>query len=126
MTLLLAVAIGGAIGSLARHLLGAEIGHWLGPGFPYGTLAVNVIGGLVMGLLVELMALKWSAGPEIRAFLTVGLLGGFTTFSAFSLDVVLLTERGDWAAAGAYVAGSVLLSIAALIAGLRLMRAVLA
>jgi CrcB protein len=79
-----------------------------------------------MGLLVELMALRWSVSPDMRAFLTVGVLGGFTTFSSFSLDAALLIERGDWTPALGYVLGSVALSICGLFAGLWLMRQALA
>ena len=69
---------------------------WLGSGFPWGIFIVNVLGGFVMGALVEAMALRWSLSPEWRTFLTVGILGGFTTFSSFALDTVLLMQRGDF------------------------------
>lgn len=126
MNVVLAVAAGGALGSVARYFMAAQVNHWMGPGFPYGTLVVNALGGLVMGILIETMALRWSPTPELRAFLTVGILGGFTTFSAFSLDVVLLVERGEWLKALAYVASSVVLSVGALFAGMRALRAVMA
>lgn len=122
MNALIAVAAGGAAGSVLRYLVGLQAGRWLGSGFPWGTLAVNVAGCFVMGLLVELMALHWSPGPALRTFLTVGLLGGFTTFSAFSLDVALLAERGDLALTLLYAAASVLLSVGGLFAGLHLIR----
>lgn len=124
--MVLAVALGGALGSVGRYLLTSGIGAWLGAGFPYGTLAVNVIGSFVMGMVVELSALVWSPGPALRALLAVGVLGGFTTFSTFSLDVANLAERGDLAAAAVYMGASVSLSVAALFAGLHLIRAVLA
>jgi CrcB protein len=124
--LVLAIAAGGALGSAARYLFAGQVARLVGGGFPWGVMAVNVVGSLIMGLLVELMALKWSVSPEMRAFLTVGVLGGFTTFSSFSLDAALLVERGDWTPALAYVLGSVALSICALFAGLWLMRQVLA
>src|SRR5258705_7847754 len=114
---------GGAGGSLARHYVSTGVYHMTGPAFPYGILAVNVIGGLVMGIVVELGALKLSYSPEIRAFLTTGILGGFTTFSAFSLDTALLIERGDWLGSAAYIVASVTLSVGALFAGLWLVRA---
>ena len=120
--LLLAIAIGGALGSVARHYVSTGVYHVTGPAFPYGILAVNVIGGLVMGIVVELGALKLNYSPEIRAFLTTGILGGFTTFSAFSLDTALLIERGDWLGSAAYVMASVALSVGALFAGLWLVR----
>ena len=123
--LLLAIAIGGALGSVARHYVSTGVYHVTGPAFPYGILAVNVIGGLVMGIVVELGALKLNYSPEIRAFLTTGILGGFTTFSAFSLDTALLIERGDWIGSAAYIVASVALSVGALFAGLWLVRAYL-
>ena len=126
MNMILAVAAGGALGSVARYLVMSQAGLWLGLAFPWGTLAVNVVGSFVMGALVETFALVWSAGAETRAFLTVGVLGGFTTFSAFSLDVVTLIERGEAALVAGYVAASVVVSVVALIAGLRLFRLVLA
>ncbi len=124
--ILLAVAIGGAAGSLLRYALAGIVQDASASQFPWGIFVVNVSGGLIMGILVELMALKWSVTPELRAFLTVGILGGYTTFSTFSLDAALLIERGDWGGAAAYIVGSTLLSIAALFAGMGLMRAVLA
>ena len=119
------VAVGGALGAAARHLVNMGALRLVGPAFPAGTLAVNVLGCLLMGLLVGFLALKYSGGGQgLRLFLATGVLGGFTTFSAFSLDAVLLWERGDGAAALGYVAASVALSIGALLLGLWVMRAV--
>ncbi len=126
MNMLLAVAAGGALGAVGRYLVMSQLGHWLGTGFPYGTLAVNIIGSFVMGGLVEAMALVWSPSQELRALLVVGLLGSFTTFSTFSLDVYVLFERGQMQAVALYMAGSVVLSIAGLLAGLRVVRLLLA
>ena len=120
--ILLAIAIGGGLGALARHYLSTMIYHVTGGTFPWGILTVNILGGFFMGLVVELSALKLNLAPEIRALLTTGILGGFTTFSAFSLDTALLIERGDWVGAGAYMVGSVVLSAGALFAGLFLVR----
>ncbi len=117
------VALGGAIGSAARYGVTVWSGRVLGAGFPWGTLAVNIIGCFTMGLLIELMAQKLNVSMETRAFLTTGILGGFTTFSAFSLDFALLVERKSYGLAGAYAAGSVILSLAAVFAGLYLVRA---
>ena len=117
------VALGGAIGSAARYGVNVWSGRVLGAAFPWATLAVNIIGCFAMGLLIELMALKFNVSRETRAFLTTGILGGFTTFSAFSLDFALLVERKTYLLAGAYAAGSVLLSLAAVFAGLYLVRA---
>ena len=117
------VAFGGAIGAGSRHLVNLAALRLFGPGFPVGTLAVNVIGGLLIGLLAGYFALRYSGGGQgLRLFLATGILGGFTTFSAFSLDAVLLTERGQIGLAALYVLASVVLSIAGLFAGLALVR----
>ena len=126
MSQIVAIALGGALGSVGRYLLAGWVGRQMGADFPWGTLAVNVIGGLVMGLLVEAMTLGWSASETTRVFLTVGILGGFTTFSAFSIETVQLFQRGEAAAALAYIAASVVLSVGAVWCGLRLMRLLLA
>jgi len=126
MSMLVAVALGGGLGALGRYGLGIGALALFGPGYPVGTLAVNVLGGFTMGIIVETGALKLSYGPELRAFLTVGLLGGFTTFSAFSLETALMIERGQWGLAFGYGAASVLLSVGALFAGMALVRAVVA
>ena len=120
---LLAVALGGAIGSLVRYFVAGAVQSAAWPGFPWGIFVVNISGGFVMGVIVELSALKMQLTPEMRAFLTVGILGGYTTFSTFSLDSVLLIQRGAYLSAGAYMVGSVILSVMALFAGLYLVRA---
>ena len=125
MNMLFAVACGGALGAMGRHLISSQVMRWAGDGFPWGTLTVNVVGSFILGLVVEYLAQRWSATQEIRSFLVVGVLGGFTTFSAFSSDAVLLLERGSLGPAFAYVAGSVLLSIGGMFAGLWLFRQVL-
>lgn len=119
---LFAVAAGGALGAVGRHLLSAQIMRLTGHGFPYGTLSVNILGGLLMGVLVSLLALHWNPGQELRLFLTVGLLGGFTTFSTFSMETILLLERGAWPSAGLYVLASVCLAIGGFAAGQALVR----
>ena len=121
-THILLVAAGGALGSTCRHLVGVAALRLLGAGFPWGTLAVNVAGSFAMGVLVELLALKLQASQELRLFLATGFLGGFTTLSAFSLDTVVLWERGQPALAAAYVVATVAVSLAALVAGLSLVR----
>jgi len=126
MQMLIAVAAGGAVGAVGRYLVMSQVGHWLGASFPYGTLAVNVAGSFLLGALVEIMALVWSTSQEMRAFLVVGVLGAFTTFSAFSLDAVALFERGAVGAAALYIAASVFLAVAGLVAGLALFRLLLA
>ena len=112
------VALGGALGASGRFVIGGWLTRAAGNGFPWGTLAVNVTGSFLMGLLAGLFALVWSAPQDLRLFLTTGILGGFTTFSAFSLDVSLLWERGESSHALAYAAGSVMLSVFALFSGL--------
>ncbi|NND50619.1 MAG: fluoride efflux transporter CrcB [Rhizobiales bacterium] len=125
MNHLLAVALGGALGAGSRHLVNMAALKFLGSSFPWGTLTVNVAGCFLMGVLVEALALKFQASQEVRLFLATGVLGGFTTFSAFSLDVVLLVERKESLTAALYVMGSVGLSIGALFLALHLTRAVL-
>ena len=120
MNLLLVMA-GGALGAGARHLAGRAAAALFGPGYPYGTLAVNVAGGLAIGVLAGLAA-RAMLGEPWRLFLGVGVLGGFTTFSAFSLDAVMLAERGQALAAAGYVLLSVAGAIAALLVGLSLAR----
>jgi len=122
MNMILSIAAGGALGSVLRHYTGQGAAVWLGAAFPYGTLFVNVIGSFVMGIFVALFAHVGNPSQEMRAFLTVGLLGGFTTFSSFSLDVVTLYERGEVASAALYIALSFVLSLAAIFAGLFLVR----
>ncbi len=110
------------MGSAARYGVNVWSGRMLGQGFPWHTLMVNVIGCFAMGILVALLALKVNVSPETRSFLTTGVLGGFTTFSAFSLDFALLVERRTFGAAAAYGASSVALSLIAVFAGLYLVR----
>ena len=120
----LLVGLGGAIGAMARYGVGLAAMR-LAPGatWPWATLTVNVVGGLLMGLLVGWMAERAGAGQEnIRLLGAVGVLGGFTTFSAFSLETVLMIERREYGLAGAYVLLSVVLAVAALMAGLMLAR----
>jgi CrcB protein len=126
MKMLFAVALGGALGSMARYLTSGVILRLLGPALPYGTLAVNIMGGFMMGFLVEALALKFQVSPAWRGFLTVGILGGFTTFSAFSLEVALMIERNSYGQAALYTGLSVILSVGALFLGLILGRTVIA
>ena len=122
---LLAVAAGGAVGAAARHGVYLAAAQVLGAGFPFGTLIVNIVGSFAMGVLVEGMALVWAIGARLRLFLAVGVLGGFTTFSAFSLEAALMIERNQWGRAAGYALASVVLCVAAVFAGLALMRSVL-
>ncbi|MEQ8283107.1 MAG: fluoride efflux transporter CrcB [Parvibaculum sp.] len=117
-----AVAIGGAIGAGGRHLFNIQMLRLFGPNFPWGTFGVNILGSLLMGLLAGAFALKYDLSPEMRSFLTTGILGGFTTFSAFSLDAANMIERGDMGLAGLYMFGSVAGAVGALFAGLWISR----
>lgn len=121
--LVIAVAAGGALGSVARYLVGVGSGKLFGTDFPWGTLIINVTGSFLIGAFVGLLAAKWELSQAMRIFLTVGICGGYTTFSTFSLDTYYLIERGQTLASSAYMAASVVLSVGALIAALRLVRA---
>ncbi len=118
-------ALGGAIGAAGRFLVTSAAFRIMGPGFPWGTIAVNVIGSLLMGGLVVLLALRYSSTQELRVFLVTGILGGFTTFSAFSLDFATLFEQKNYLPAALYLCSSVLLSILALFAGMYIVRQIL-
>jgi fluoride exporter len=118
----LAVAVGGAIGSVARYLVAMGSSKIFGINFPWGILIINVSGSFLIGAFVGLFATKWDLPQSARIFLTVGICGGYTTFSTFSLDSYYLMERGQLLLASAYMVGSVVLSICALIGGLYLAR----
>lgn len=126
MNTLFAVALGGAVGASGRYLFNLQAMRLMGMGFPWGTLGVNIIGSFIMGILAESLALRFNVSAEMRSFLMTGVLGGFTTFSAFSLDAGVMIERNDFALAGLYIAASVVGSIAALFLGLYAVRTVLA
>ncbi|MDP7343416.1 MAG: fluoride efflux transporter CrcB [Alphaproteobacteria bacterium] len=130
MKIVLAVAFGGAIGSLGRYYLADLAERWfasfLGAGFPYGTIVVNVLGSFIFGALVESFAVAMMPSAEIRALVFVGVLGSFTTFSAFSSDTYLLLERGEIGRALLYIFISVAISLGAFFVGLRLLRLILA
>jgi CrcB protein len=120
----LIVFIGSGLGGMLRYAANVWIPRVLGSAFPYHTLTVNIVGSLIMGLLAGYFALKSDPGQDWRLFLTTGIIGGFTTFSAFSLDTAVLYERGEIALAAYYVLASVGVSLAALFAGLSIMRSV--
>ncbi|MGB5092332.1 MAG: fluoride efflux transporter CrcB [Parvibaculum sp.] len=126
MNSIFAVAVGGAIGSTARYLFGMQMLRLMGPNFPWGTFGVNLIGSLIMGLLAGAFALKFNVSHEMRSFLMTGILGGFTTFSAFSLDAAVMMERHDYAMAGLYMFGSVAGALLCLFIGLWVARLALA
>jgi len=119
---LLIVMLGGALGAGARHLVGSFTLARFGPGFPWGTLSVNLAGGLLMGLLAGWLV-RTGGSEATRLFFAVGVLGGFTTFSAFSLETFLMLERGQFGVAAVYIGASVIGSVAFLFLGLLAMRA---
>jgi len=123
--MVLAVACGGALGAVGRYLISSYMQTVAGNAFPWGTLTVNVLGCAILGALVTVLANVWSPTQEIRAFLTVGMMGALTTFSAFSLEVVLMIERAQWVMAAGYVAASVILCVAAILLSMAGMRAIL-
>jgi len=125
MLQIILVALGGAVGSVLRYLVGLWSVRLVGSGFPWGTLTVNLVGSFAIGLLSEAIVRRMGASPEMRLLLITGVLGGFTTFSAFSLDAAALFERGELLSSAVYVAVSVGFSLAAVFAGLALGRALL-
>ena len=118
----LLVFIGGGLGAILRYVLTVTSGKAFGTNFPWGTFIINITGSTVMGLIAGYLAFKGEASQSLRLFIMTGVLGGYTTFSAFSLDAGLLYERGEIGLALAYVLGSVLLAIAGLFAGLAIVR----
>lgn len=116
MKIVLAIAAGGAFGAVARHYVNNQVTHWLGAEFPWGILVANVAGSFAMGVLIESLALVWSPSKEVNAFLAVGFLGAFTTFSTFGVETYRSFESGDWLIAAlnviANVAGGLLLVVA--------------
>tara|TARA_R110002073_G_scaffold1471_39_gene10416 strand:- start:207 stop:584 length:378 start_codon:yes stop_codon:yes gene_type:complete len=121
---LLQVALGGAIGASGRYLTGVAAIRLMGPGFPWGTLVVNVLGSFLMGAIIVILA--HLSANRLAPFLMTGVLGGFTTFSAFSLDALTIYERGQSGLAASYVLASVILSLGAIVAGMALARSVFA
>ena len=121
---LLLVFVGGGLGSSVRYLIGKASVAVLGPEFPYGTLAINVVGSFVMGLVAGWFAMRVQASQEWKLFLTTGIIGGFTTYSTFSLETALLWERGATGLAFLYVSGTLLLGLVGIFGGLALIRMV--
>ena len=117
---LVAIGAGGALGSMTRFAMTQGVVWWLGSSFPYATMKINILGSFFMGLLVKSAGEVGSPSATMLSFFKIGVLGGFTTFSSFSLDAVSLMDHGDWVGFGAYVFGSVVASIGGLIAGMEL------
>lgn len=120
----LIVFLGAGLGGAMRHSVNRFAAYLFGVAFPFGTLTVNIVGSFLMGVLAGYFAFRGELSQEVRLFLTTGALGGFTTFSAFSLDTISLWERGQWMAAVIYVVASLVLAIVGLFAGLMLVRLV--
>ncbi|THF52129.1 fluoride efflux transporter CrcB [Allorhizobium terrae] len=118
------VALGGALGSVLRYLVGMAAIRLFGPFLPWGTFTVNIVGSFCIGLLMEWIARKLNASTDMQLFLVTGVMGGFTTFSSFSLDVISLAERGELAWAMAYALATLGLGIVAVFGGLALGRAI--
>lgn len=112
------VFIGGGVGAALRHGVNRAAAYLLGDGFPFGTLFVNVVGSFAMGVLAGLFLIKGMESHPVRLFLTTGVLGGFTTFSAFSLDATLMWQKGEWLTLALYAVGSVIAAVAALFVGM--------
>lgn len=125
MNMMLAIFAGGGLGAVLRHVVVAAETRMFGAGFAYATFAVNVLGCLVIGGLIEYAALREQVSPEARAFLTTGVLGGFTTFSAFSVEVFKLAENGQMVAAVLYALASVVFCVAGVFGGVYLIRGVM-
>jgi len=123
--LILSVAAGGAIGAVGRFVMMNAAGHWLGHGFPSGTIIVNILGSFLLGAVLEISALAWSPSAEVRAFIVVGFLGAFTTFSAFSLDTYFLIQKGNPWPIALYVVGSVVSGVLAFLFGMVAFRHIL-
>ena len=111
------VALGGALGALARYGISGWVYDRLGENFPWGTLVVNLVGCLALGLVIRWLQVS-AVAPEVRPFLTIGVLGAFTTFSTFSYETVALLQEGQWLRAGLYMGGSVVLGLIAMVAGM--------
>ena len=120
---ILAVAAGGALGAVLRYLVAIGSGRAFGTDFPWGTLIINVTGSFLIGVFTALFATRWNLPQAARIFLTVGICGGYTTFSTFSLDAWYLIERGQTVASAVYMIASVALSVGALIAAMLVVRA---
>ncbi len=125
MYMLLAIALGGALGALGRYFITGYIQNLTGNQFPWGTLSVNIVGCAFLGVLLAVISSTWSPSAEIRSFFIVGLMGALTTFSAFSFEVVLMVEKGQWLTAASYIALSVFFCVGATVGTMLATRAVI-
>ena len=126
MKLIFAIAIGGALGAVGRYVVSVLMLQWISSNIPLGTLVVNVVGSFVLGLVYECGTLVWQSSNEFKAFLIVGILGGFTTFSTFSLEIVVLFQKGEIGAGVLYAIGSLVLAVLGLTMGIIFGRSIFA
>ena len=126
MKLIFAIAIGGALGAVGRYVVSVLMLQWISSNIPLGTLVVNVVGSFVLGLVYECGTLLWQSSNEFKAFLIVGILGGFTTFSTFSLEIVVLFQKGEIGAGVLYAVGSLVLAVLGLTMGIIFGRSIFA
>ena len=126
MKLIFAIAIGGALGAVGRYVVSVLMLQWISSNIPLGTLVVNVVGSFVLGLVYECGILVWQSSNEFKAFLIVGILGGFTTFSSFSLEIVVLFQKGEIGAGVLYAVGSLVLAVLGLTMGIIFGRSIFA
>ncbi|UTW54297.1 fluoride efflux transporter CrcB [Kordiimonas sp. SCSIO 12610] len=124
MKMILAIALGGASGAVSRHYFAALITRVLGNGFPFGIFFVNILGSFLMGLLITVLAERFTVAPEMRGLIAVGFLGSFTTFSTYSLDIYMMFTRGEWVNACLYAFASMILGVVGLMLGIGLGRIV--
>lgn len=116
------VAAGGAVGAVARYFMTHWVTRLTGAGFPYGTLAVNITGAFLMGIVISLLALRYNLSPVMQSFVVTGVLGGFTTFSTFTLESAVMIQRHDYGPAGLYMVASVLFCVVGLFGGMAIAR----
>jgi CrcB protein len=120
------ICLGGAVGTGARYLLGGAVARWAGPDFPYGTLLINVLGSLLIGVVQQVGLSTLLIPDTLRVVLAIGVMGGFTTYSSFSYETIRLLEAGSWLAAGLYILLTTALCLAGCAAGLSLGRVLIA
>ena len=124
LNLAIAAAVGGALGAVVRHLLVQQTANVFGTESPWGTLMVNTIGSFILGVAIEIFALIWTPGQAFQVMITVGLCGSLTTFSAFSMDLVILFEQGFFTKAGIYLVASIISGVMAFLAGMAFIRVI--
>ncbi len=124
MTKLLLIALGGAVGTSLRYGVGVGMTRWLGAGFPFGTLAANILGSFLLGVVMETAGDRQLAGVPVKLVLGTGVMGGFTTYSSFNLEALRLAEQGAWGRAGGYLGVTLLTCLLAGVGGIVLARSI--